>query len=315
MVQKISQIGSKFAYHCIVFPISLLPLPVIYVFTDLFYLLLISIIPYRREVVEKNLRNSFPDKSRDELKKIRNQFYRHFTDLLAEGVKNLSMSEKELHRRVKVQNPALMQNLFHKKQSVLLVSGHYNNWEWLILGQNILFSHQAVGIGMPMSNAFWDQKINERRSRFGMKILNAKTVKSEFEVLKNTFFATLILSDQSPGDSTKAYWLDFLNQPTPVLFGCELMAHQYNHAVVFFVMHKVKRGHYSMELKLITDNPSELNWGKITETHTYLLEEEILKNPQYWLWSHKRWKREVPEDLATLRREQKENFDERFKDY
>jgi KDO2-lipid IV(A) lauroyltransferase len=97
------------------------------------------------------------------------------------------------------------------------------------------------------------------------------------------------------------------------LFGCEQMAHQYNQAVVFFVLHKVKRGHYSMELKLITDNPLSTNWGEITKTHTQLIEQEIVDNPQYWLWSHKRWKREVPADLELLKSEQKSKFDLKFK--
>jgi KDO2-lipid IV(A) lauroyltransferase len=146
-----------------------------------------------------------------------------------------------------------------------------------------------------------------------MKILNAKNVRTTFEEMKNDVFATLILSDQSPGDARKAYWMGFLNQPTAVLFGCEQMAHQYNQAVVFFVLHKVKRGHYSMELKLITDNPAATNWGEITEMHTQLLEQEIIENPQFWLWSHKRWKREVPNDLEMLKSEQKSKFDLKFK--
>jgi KDO2-lipid IV(A) lauroyltransferase len=303
---------AKIAYYILVYPISLLPLQIIYLFTDFFFLLIITIVPYRKKVIEGNLKRSFPEKSDREIKKIRNQFYRHFTDLLAEGVKNLSISENELRRRLTVQNPELMTKLFEKNQSVLLVSGHYNNWEWLITGQNLLFKHQAVGIGMPMTSAFWDKKINEQRSRYGMKILNSKNVRTAFEEMKNDVFATLILSDQSPGDARKAYWMEFLNQQTAILFGCEQMAHRYEQAVVFFVLHTVKRGHYSMELKLITDNPSSKNWGEITEIHTKLLEKEIIRNPQFWLWSHKRWKREIPSDLESLKLEQKTKFEAKF---
>lgn len=303
---------AKIAYYLFVYPISLLPLRIIYLFTDFFFLLIITFIPYRKKVVEKNLKRSFSDKSDQEIKKIRNQFYRHFTDLLAEGVKNLSISEKELRKRLTVQNPEVMQSLYEKRQSVLLVSGHYNNWEWLITGQNLLFNHEAVGIGMPMTSAFWDKKINERRSRFGMKILHSKNVRDAFENMKNDVFATLILSDQSPGDARNAYWMKFLNQQTPVLFGCEQMAHQYQQAVVFFALHKVKRGHYSLELKLITDNPCEKKWGEITEEHTKLLEKTIIQNPAFWLWSHKRWKREIPADLDALKNEQKTKFNARF---
>lgn len=304
---------AKIAYYGLVYPISLLPLGIIYFFTDIFFLLLITVVPYRKKVIEANLKRSFPQKSDQELRKIKVRFYRHFTDLLAEGIKNLGISERELRKRLVVQNPELMSELYSQHKSVLLVSGHYNNWEWLITGQNLLFPHQAVGIGMPMSSAFWDKKINARRGRFGMKILHSKNVKENFEQMKNDCIATLILSDQSPGDSTKAYWMPFLNQQTAVLFGCEQMAHTYNQAVVFFVLHKVKRGYYSMELKLITANPAEMNWGEITEAHTSLLEKEIMAKPQYWLWSHKRWKRDIPSNLAELKIKQKSSFDARFK--
>src|SRR5690554_6366037 len=134
---------SALAYYLLIYPASLLPLRLMYFFTDFFYLLLISILPYRRKVVRKNLKNSFPEKSEKERRKIERKFYRHLTDLLAEGAKNLSISKKQLLKRFKVENPEVMEQLYAQKKSVLLVSGHYNNWEWLITGQNLLFSHQA----------------------------------------------------------------------------------------------------------------------------------------------------------------------------
>lgn len=304
---------SKFAYSFLVYPISMLPLRVIYLFTDFLYLLLITILPYRKKVIEGNLKRSFPNKSPKEIRKIRLQFYHHLTDLMAESIKNLSISDKELRKRLIVKNPEVMTELYDKRQSVSLVSGHYGNWEWLITGQNILFYHKAVGIGMPMSNKFWDEKINARRSRFGMRILHSKNVRQGFEEMKDDCIATLVLSDQSPGDSTKAYWTTFLNQPTAVLYGCEQFAHQYNQAVVFFILRKVKRGHYEMELTKITDNPKEMAWGEITEAHTRLLEKEIIAQPAYWLWSHKRWKREVPADMESLRNIQKQKFEDKFR--
>lgn len=304
---------AKIAYHLVVYPISNLPIRVIYLFTDFLYLLLVTVFPYRKKVIEQNMSRSFPEKSTAEIKKMRNQFYRFFTDLLAEGIKNLSISEKELRKRLVVKNPEIMDDLFQKGKSVLLVSGHYNNWEWLITGQSLLFPHQAVGIGMPMSSKYWDKKINQRRSRFGMIILHSKNVRTEFEAMRDQIFATLTLADQSPGDSTKAYWMNFLHQPTAVAFGCEQLAHQHNQAVVFFILRCVKRGYYEMELTVITENPSETDWGFISESHTHLLEREIIANPARWLWSHKRWKRDVPTDLEALKKEQKAKFDSKFK--
>jgi Kdo2-lipid IVA lauroyltransferase/acyltransferase len=296
-------------YYTILLPVSYLPLPVLYFFTDIFYLLLISFISYRRKVVRSNIERSFPNLSANEKRRIERRFYRHLTDLLAEGVKNLSISDSQLKRRITVSNPKLMQHLFQQKKDVLLISGHYNNWEWLITAQNILFDHQAVGIGMPLSNKFWDKQINARRSRFGMHIIHSKIVHDYFQEKRDTPIATLVLADQAPGDPKKSFWMEFLNQTTPVVYGPEMLAHRYNQSCVFFHLEKVRRGYYKMHLELITDDPKSTSWGEITTAHAKKLEHVIQEKPEFWLWSHKRWKRAVPENLEELREEQKTRFD------
>ena len=303
---------ARLGYYIIVLPLSYLPLQVLYVFTDIFYLLLITCIPYRKSVIQGNIDRSFPMKSEKEKTKIRRQFYRHFTDLLAEGVKNLSISKKELLKRFEVENPEIMKDLHSKGKDVILVSGHYNNWEWLITAQALLFKHKAFGIGMPLTSRFWDSKINERRERFGLKVVNAANYRNALKSNTTSPKVILTLADQSPCDANKSYWLNFLNQKTPVLFGTEMMAHEFNCAVVFFATEKIKRGHYRMKLSLISDEPKEMAWGQITEAHTSRLEQEIVRHPQYWLWSHKRWKRDVPNNLEQLKLEQNEKFNKRF---
>lgn len=306
---------SSVAYYLFVLPLSKLPLWFTYRFSDLFYLLLITVFPYRKKVIEGNIQRSFPDLTKKEQRKIKRSFYRHFADMLLEGVKNLGISEKELKKRFQIKNPELMDELFREKKSVLLVSAHYMNWEWMITGQNVFFPHQAVGIGMPLTSGFWDKKINALRSRLGMHVIHAKIVKETFDFYqeKGIPTATLTLSDQSPADSMKCYWMQFLNQQTGVLFGAEQLANTYNQAVVFYLPKKIKRGHYSIELQLITKNPHELTWGAITETHTRLLEQRIQAEPGPWLWSHKRWKRAIPEDIPALRTIQKEKFEATFR--
>lgn len=304
--------GSKIAYYLFVRPLSALPLPILYLFSDFFYLLLISVFPYRRKVIEGNLSRSFPTKNKGEIIKLKRQFYRHFADTLVEGIANLHLSKEQLKKRLHVQNPEVMQALFDKGQSVILVGGHYNNWEWVISSQNFLFPHKAFGIGMPMTNKFWDQKVNSRRQRFGMKVIHSGNFKEEITKFNAKPIAILTLSDQSPGDSRKSYWMDFLNQKTAVLFGAEMMAHQYGYSVVFFSLNKIKRGKYTLELKLITEDPKMMKWGEITEAHTRLLEDEINANPAFWLWSHKRWKRQLPDNLDQLIKEQHANFNHRF---
>ena len=305
---------SAVLYYIIVFPISFLPLGLLYKFSDLLYFIFTRIFPYRKSVIIGNIQRSFPDKSELEQQQLVKQFYRHFTDILVEGIKNLSISKKQLKKRMLVRNPELMQELYDEKRNVILVSGHFNNWEWLISSQNLLFNHQSFGIGMPMTNKFWDKKVNQRRERFGMQVINASNYQIKFRTFKKKPFAVLTLGDQSPAHSSKSYWMNFLNQDTAVLFGTEHMANDYNFVVVFFVVHKIKRGYYELELKLITKDAKSMNWGEITENHTKLLEAEIIKNPSQWLWSHKRWKREIPEDVEALKRKQKKNFEERFRE-
>lgn len=305
--------GARIAYYGFVLPISYLPLGIIYLFTDFLFLLLISVFPYRKKVIVNNLKRSFPEKSEREINQLKRQFYRHFCDLLAEGIKNLSISKSELSKRFKVKNTELMDELYAENKSVLLVSGHYNNWEWLITSQNFLFKHQAMGIGMPLTSKFWDKKINSRRQRFGMQVVHSKNFKEGIKSNDSTPIAILILSDQSPGDARKSYWMNFLNQETAVLFGAEQLAHEYDFAVVFFHTRKTKRGHYEIELQEITRDPSEKKWGEITEAHTHLLEKAILEHPSHWIWSHKRWKREKPTDLEALKKEQHAKFNQKYK--
>jgi KDO2-lipid IV(A) lauroyltransferase len=294
-------------------PLSYLPLAVLYLFSNFLSFIFIYIFPYRKKVIEQNIRNSFPQYTDNEVNTLIKKFYRHFTDTLVEGIKNLSISEKQLRKRLIVKNPELMEQLYSQKRNVILVSGHYNNWEWLISAQNFLFKHQAFGIGMPLSNKFWNDKVTQRRERFGMKVVSSSNYKVKFQTFKKKPYAVLTLGDQSPAHSTKSYWMNFLNQQTAVLFGTEFMANEFDFAVVFFIVRKIRRGYYELELKLLTEEPKSLKWGEITEIHTTLLEHEIIQNPAYWLWSHKRWKREIPQDLIELKIHQKKRFESKFR--
>ena len=304
---------ARLGYYLLVFPLSHLPLFVLYRFSDLMYLLFITIIPYRKKTIEENILHSFPDFSKDKRNKLKRDFYRHFADLLIEGIKNLSISKVELEKRMIIQNPEIMKDLFDRKKNVILVSGHFNNWEWLITAQSFLIEHQAFGIGMPLTSQFWDKKLMERRSRFGMKVIHSKNYKTELAAYTKEPFAVLTLADQAPSDSNKSYWMEFLNQTTPISFGTEFMANEFDLAVVYFTIHKIKRGYYSIELKLLSDKPKILNHGYLTSEYTSLLEKEIVLNPSQWLWSHKRWKRAIPDNLETLKKQQKEQFDKRFR--
>lgn len=302
---------TMFFYYVLILPLSYLPLRVLYLFSDLFYLILITVFPYRKSVIRSNLKRVFPNKKEKDIDVLQRAFYRHFSDILIEGVKNLTISTRELKQRYRILNASVLDDLYSKNKSVLLVSGHYNNWEWMITSQALWFKQKSFGIGMPLSNKFWNKVLTEKRERNGMTVVHAKNVKESLQQATDKF-AVLTLSDQSPGDSIKSYWTTFLGVETAVLFGAEQLAHEFDLAVVFFSTRKVKRGYYEVDLKLLTETPSMHKWGEITEMHVKELEKLIKEQPEYWVWSHKRWKREVPADLTLLKKEQHEKFNKRF---
>lgn len=305
---------SRLLYYCLLLPLSWLPLNFLYVIARLVYSIVYKIIGYRRKVVAKNIARSFPNLSRPERLKIEKDFYSHLANLLAESIKNLSISKKALSERLVVENPDLFDKLYDQKKSVILLGSHICNWEFFITSQNFLFKHQAIGIGTPLSNAFLNKKINALRARFGMTIVSNENYKTALKLHSDKPTATLILGDQSPSKAENAYWTHFLNQTTAFFFGAEIMANQYNCAVVYCQMTLAKKGHYRLTLKEITADPSSLAYGSISQAYINLLEADIKANPAFWLWSHKRWKMTVPKNLDILKKEHETRFKAKFRE-
>jgi len=287
---------SKILYYLFLKPISFLPLGVLYYVSDFLYLVLYKVLKYRQKVVRTNLVKSFPEKSNLEITKIERAFYSHFCDLLVESIRMFSTTEKELKTRCFLKNPEVMNEIYESGKSVILAGGHYNNWE---IGATILstqIKHHVIGIYAPLSNTFFNDKVLKSRSKFGMEMLSKTVVKEGFEKYKNDLTTTIFATDQSPTHSKNVHWTTFLNQPTAVALGAERFAREYNFPVVFIYVNKIKRGYYEMEAKVLEINPSSSQVGAITEKHVQWLEREILKKPEFWLWTHKRWKRELRND-------------------
>lgn len=303
---------NQLIYFLFVAPISRLPLPILYLFSKILYLFFRVLLPYRRKVVRDNINRSFPQFSNQQKLEVERNFYQYFSDLLLESIKNLSMSEREYKQRVKFLDSGIMERLYRENRKVILVGAHYENFEWIISGLPLLIPQKIYGIGMPLSNLFWDKKLTEKRERFGMKVVNSGNYKKILNS-DNSGFAVLALSDQSPGNSENAYWTNFLKQPTAVLFGAEFMANEWNAAVVYLKMKQIKKGVYSVEPILLTEQPKILNFGELTEKHVQLLEQQLQENPAPWLWSHKRWKREIPENLSSLKNQQNQRFKKKFR--
>ena len=280
---------TKFFYYLLILPLSLLPYPLLYLLSDIIFLIMYRVIGYRKKVVFTNLRNSFPNKSKQELKKIMSDFYRHLCDIIMESVKGFTISEKQLRKRLIIKNPEFSNYFADRGQSIIFVGGHYNNWEICAQAFAMYSNHKCIGIYKPLSNAFINDKIYTSRSKYGMHLISMKQTKKSFEEGAQAK-AIVFGSDQNPANPKRAHWVQFLNQDTGVLFGVERYAKEYDWPVVFVSISKVKRGHYEVEYSLITDSPTEQPHGKITEDFTKRLEQDIINQPQYWLWSHKRWK-------------------------
>ena len=280
---------TKIFYYLLILPISLLPYPLLYLFSDFLFLIMYRLIGYRKKVVFTNLKNSFPNKSDQELKAIMADFYRHLCDIIMESMKGFTISEKQLRKRLVIKNPEFSNYFADKGQSIIFVGGHYNNWEICAQAFAMYSNHECIGIYKPLSNQFINDKIYTSRSKYGMNLVSMKQTKKSFNEVDKPK-AIVFGSDQNPSNPKRAHWVNFLNQDTAVLFGVERYAKEYNWPVVFVSISKVKRGHYEVEYSLITDIPNEQPHGKITEDFTKRLEQDIINQPQYWLWSHKRWK-------------------------
>jgi len=250
---------------------------------------------YRKKIVVQNLKNSFPNRSEEETKMITNQFYDHFADILVEGIKMFSLSKKQVMQRYVCKNPEILFPYFEQKKSVILVSGHYNNWEYMVLSLGMQFKHHGVGVGKQQRNKVFDRIINHYRQRYGSEVVFASNVRETFEAYEQQQFPTayMMLFDQAKNPK-KCYWTTFLNQDTGFIFGPEYFAKKYDFPVFYYNVKKVKRGFYEFDLTPISENPNQAEYGEITQNCINILEETINEKPQYWLWSHRRWKHKKP---------------------
>jgi len=288
-----------YIFYAVNWLITLLPLRVLYIFSDLLYFALYYFPSYRRKVVASNLKNSFPEKSAGELKIIEKKFYRHLADLIVETLKLTHMSEKEYKKRFVVSNLDIIEKLFAEKRDVIAVLGHYNNWEWL--GAFPLYTKfKAVSIYKPLQNKHFDRFINNIRAKHGMVLTSMSNIIREIinDRKNNINTISAFISDQAPVKTEIRFWTSFLNQDTPVYIGTEKVASRYDMAIVFFNIQKVKRGYYNLNIELLFDHTSDLPEHLITETHVRRLEEIIREKPEFWIWSHRRWKHKRPVENA-----------------
>ena len=262
----------------------------LYRFSDVLYAVLFKLIGYRNKVIYENIKNAFPNKTSSEHKQIAKKFKRHLADIFVESIKIFNISKEEAYKRMVCVNPEVPEAYFKAGKNVILVGGHLNNWELYAVALKNHLNFSTYAIYKPLSNEFMDEKMRLTRGKFGLQLIPMKLTKKYFTETTSTPRAIIFAADQSPSNPKKAYWMNFLNQETAVQFGVEKFAKEFNWPVIYGEIRKLRRGFYEVEYKLICDNPAETEYGEITELHTKALEKGIQQQPEYWLWSHRRWK-------------------------
>jgi KDO2-lipid IV(A) lauroyltransferase len=271
--------------------LSLLPFPLLYLFSDFVYFLMYYVLGYRKEVVYTNLRNAFPEKTEAELLLIRKNFYKYLCDLFLETFKTLTISPAEAKRRcvMSPQAEAIFANYDAAQKSVIIVMGHFGNWEWSGNAFSLTCKQQLYVIYHPLSNTYFDRLMYDMRSRFGTKLIAMRDTYKDMIRFKDEVNATAFIADQTPSPE-HAYWTTFLNQDTPVFWGTEKIARKVNYPVVYSSVKRIRRGYYEIQAEVLFDSPRNTFDGEISEAHTRKLEREIQAQPEIWLWSHRRWK-------------------------
>ena len=280
----------RLIYYLIINPLSRSPDFIIDSLGAVLYFILYFVIGYRKEVVKVNLRNSFPNKTEIEISSIARQFYRQLARIFIDGVKSFSISKNELREHLVCENPEVLRKHYDEGKSVIITVGHYSSWEPFLAGINLFIRHRAAVIYQPLSDAFLDRKLREARGDFRTIMIPTKNVKDFFRDHLNEPCAIAFAIDQSPASPTKCYWMEFLNQDTAIHFGAEKYAKEYDLPVYFARITPMDNHRYKLTFELVTATPNREPHGFITEQSTRLLEDQIKKQPELWLWSHKRWK-------------------------
>lgn len=288
---------TRVLYYLVIIPISLLPFRVLFMISDWMYIILYRFIGYRKRVVRQNIERSFPDRSWEERRAIERRFFHHFMDLIIEAIKAQTLSRRSAMEHYRILNPEIFLPYIRDKKRVILTSGHYGNWELFVLGFPLQSDIRFVGVYGPLKDVFLEKQFRQRRGRYGMGLVSRHDVRELFHQPPEIAEAVILATDQSPSNARKSYWTTFLNQETAVFYGTEKFAREYDCPVIYMQHVKVKRSVYEVTLHVLVDKPTTWPYGAITEYHTRVLEADIIRKPEWWLWSHRRWKKTRPDDV------------------
>jgi len=288
----------QFLVYILAYPllwlISILPFSIFYLFSDFVCFLVYRVIGYRKKVVRENLALTLPHLNDAERKVIEKKFYKHMCDMFLEMVKTMSMSPEEMERRFHVTNMDLALDYAKKGKSVILVASHYASYEWL-LTINPKLGFQGVAVYKKLANPYFDRLVRKIRSKYNTEMI--ETRKAIPTMAKNQREGVLsmygLASDQSPKLDRIFHSMKFMGVEVPVHTGAETLAKKYDLAVIFVQVRKIKRGYYEATFISLADNPKDFENFKITEMYLREVEKQILEAPEFYLWTHKRWKHRI----------------------
>ena len=273
---------------------ALLPLKILYILSDILFFPMFYIVRYRRKLVYQNMKDSFPEKSEKEIRRMEKAFYHHFCDYIVETIKLLHISDKETRKRVKFHNTEALQEIVDNGGSCLMLLGHYGNWEfvpsvtlWMRKG-SVIFAQ----IYPPLKNKWFDRFFLKLRGRYHSECIAKQDTLRSILRYKSSGRPSItgFMADQTPSPANIHHWVNFLNHDTPVFTGVEKIAHKVGFSVFYFDVEKIKRGYYSVTIREISKNPKETEEFEITNKYMEMMETTILRAPEYWLWTHNRWK-------------------------
>lgn len=283
--------------------ISRLPFPLFYKVSDLVFFLVYHVIRYRRKTVKENLELVFPEKSSEEIIKIRIRFYRHMCDMFLEMIKSISISNKELKRRFTFTNIEEIEKIRKMDKSIIMMCGHYASFEWMNALQLYGLDYKGFGVYKKIQNRYFDKMAQDIRGRFdGELIPSTLATKTIAKYQKEGVLGIYALvADQSPKLSRAKNWTEFMGSKVPVFMGAEKLAKDLDMAVIYLHVKKIGRGYYQATFKPISYNPKEEPDFNITNNYLEELEKQIRLDPEYYLWTHKRWKhRNAPVPIKAV---------------
>lgn len=288
----------QFLVYILAYPllwlISILPFRLFYWFSDFVYFLIYRVVGYRKKVVRENLKLTLPHLSDAERKEIEKKFYKHMCDMFLEMIKTMSMSPQEMEKRFKVTNIDLINEYAKKGKSVILVASHYASYEWL-LTINTKIDFQGIAVYKKVANPYFDRLVRKIRSKYDTELVETrKAIPTMAQNQRDGILSMYgLASDQSPKLDRIFHSMKFMGIEVPVHTGAEMLAKKYDLSVVFVKVKKVRRGYYEATIIPIADNPKEYDNFDITEKYLREVEKQIYEAPEFYLWTHKRWKHRV----------------------